>query len=129
VGIDGVQYFLFGLLDVFYALLAMEILAVGTSGTGVLAASFGVGGLVGAGIAVGLAGRQRLATPMVVALVVCGASLSAIAAAGGFPVAVALLALCGAARSVFDAPPGRCCNARCGTRCWRVSSAWARPFR
>lgn len=102
VGIDGIQYFLFGLLDVFYALLAIEILAVGSSGTGVLAASFGVGGLVGAGIAVGLAGRARLAIPMAAALVVCGATLGAIAVAGGFPAAVVLLVFCGAGRSVFD---------------------------
>ena len=46
LGVGGTQFFLIGLLDVFYALLAIEILQVGSGGAGVLSAGFGLGGLI-----------------------------------------------------------------------------------
>ena len=100
--VGGSQFFLIGLLDVFYALLAIEVLAVGSSGAGALAAGYGLGGLVGATVAVILAGRRRLSVAMLGGLLACGATLAAVGLAGSLGGAFLLLVACGAARSFFD---------------------------
>ena len=100
--ISGSQFLLIGLLDVFSALLAIQVLDIGSSGAGVFAAGFGVGGIVGASSAVMLARRGRLSATMVLALTACGTSLAFLGLANGMGVALVLLAACGAARSVFD---------------------------
>ncbi len=100
--VGGSQFFLIGLLDVFYALLAIDLLAVGSSGAGALAAGYGVGGLVGATVAVVLAGRRRLSVAMLGGLVASGATLAAVGFAGSLAGAFMLLVACGAARSFFD---------------------------
>jgi MFS family permease len=100
--ISGSQFLLIGLLDVFSALLAIEVLDIGNSGAGVFAAGFGVGGIVGASSAVMLARRGRLSAAMVLALMACGTSLAFLGLANGMGVALVMLAACGAARSVFD---------------------------
>jgi MFS family permease len=96
------QFFVLGALDVFYALLAIDVLAVGESGTGLLASAVGVGGLVGAASTAVLVGRRRLAPAILGGLVVMGAALAAVAGVSTFALAVVLLALCGAGRSFFD---------------------------
>jgi predicted MFS family arabinose efflux permease len=101
--LGGAQFVVVGLLDVFYAVLAISVLDVGGSGAGVLAAVVGLGGLVGAGLTVFLVGRQRLTPAMELGLFVCGLSLSAAGiGAVGFGGAAALLLLCGAGRAFFD---------------------------
>jgi MFS family permease len=100
--VGGSQFFLIGLLDIFYALLAIEILEVGSSGAGALAAGYGLGGLVGATVAVALAGRRRLSVAMVGGLLACGATVAMVGLAGSIAGALVLLALCGAARAFFD---------------------------
>ncbi len=100
--VGGSQFFLIGLLDVFYALLAIEILEVGRSGAGALAAGFGVGGLVGATVAVALASRRRLSPAMAGGLAASGGALAAVGLARGFAVTLLLIAVVGAARSFFD---------------------------
>ncbi len=100
--VGGSQFFLIGLLDVFYALLAIDVLAVGSSGAGTLAAGYGIGGLVGATVAVVLAGRRRLSVAMLGGLLACGVTLAVVGLAGSMASALMLLAACGAARSFFD---------------------------
>ena len=102
VAVGGSQFFLIGLLDVFFVLLAIEVLRVGSSGAGVLAAGYGVGGLIGGIGAIALIGRRRLSAAMVGGLVACGATLAAVGTAGDLAGAVLLLAACGAARTFFD---------------------------
>jgi Na+/melibiose symporter-like transporter len=102
LGVGGTQFFLIGLLDVFYALLAIEILDVGSSGAGVLAAGFGVGGLVGATIAVSLASRRRLSPAMACGLAASGVALATVGFAQELAVALLLIAAAGAARAFFD---------------------------
>ena len=102
LGVGGSQFFLIGLLDVFYALLAIEILEVGSSGAGILAAAFGVGGLVGATIAITLASRRRLSPAFAAGLAASGIALATVGFAGDLAVALALIAVVGAARAFFD---------------------------
>jgi MFS family permease len=100
--VGGAQYFLIGMLDVLYAVLAIELLGVGSSGVGLLSSTFGVGALVGAAGAVALAGRGRLSAAMSLSLSVCGLALALTGSAGRLGPVLALIFACGAARSVFD---------------------------
>jgi MFS family permease len=98
----GGQYFVVGLLDVFYAVLAVDVLGLGQGGAGLLAASVGIGGLIGAVATVVLVGRRRLATSIEVAVGVMAGALAAVALAETLGPIVVLLAAVGAARSFFD---------------------------
>jgi MFS family permease len=100
--VGGAQYVLIGLLDVLYAVLAIELLDVGGAGVGFLSSAFGVGGLVGAVGAVALAGRGRLSTAMVLSLAACGMVLALTGSAARLGSVLVLVFVCGAARSVFD---------------------------
>jgi len=98
----GAQFFVLGVLDIFYAVLAIDVLGVGEQGAGLLAASVGVGGLVGATATALLIGRSRLASPIQIAVGVMGGATAAVALVAAFGPVIALLALAGAARSFFD---------------------------
>ena len=80
--VGGSQFFLIGLLDVFYALLAIDVLAVGSSGAGALAAGYGSVAWSVRPLAVVLAGRRRLSAAMLGGLVASGATLAAVGFAG-----------------------------------------------
>jgi MFS family permease len=98
----GGQYFVLGLLDVFYAVLAVDVLGLGQGGAGVLAAAVGLGGLIGAVATAILVGRRRLATWIEVAVGVMAGALAAVALAEAIGPVLVLLAAVGAARSFFD---------------------------
>jgi MFS family permease len=100
--LGGAQFLMLGMLDIFFALLAIEILQVGASGAGPLSAAVGLGGLVGAAGTAVLVGRRRLAAPVEIALAMTGVALALVAWAPGFGAAMLLLAAVGAARSFFD---------------------------
>jgi MFS family permease len=100
--VGGAQYLLIGLLDVLYAVLAIELLGAGGSGVGLLSSSFGVGALVGAAGAVALAGHGRLSTAMSLSLAAAGLVLALTGTAGRLGPVLALIFACGALRSVFD---------------------------
>ena len=101
LAVGGAQFVMVGMLDVFFALLAIDVLGSGESGAGVLAAGFGLGLLLGAAGAVGLVGVRRLAPAVLVALLGSGASLAALALASSVPLAVMVLALSGATIGLF----------------------------
>ncbi len=91
-----------GLLTVLVVLAAIELLGMGEPGVGTLNAAMGLGGLLGAVLAIGLAGRERLGPAFAVALAGWGAP---IAVMGIIPVpAVAILGMAaiGAANAVLD---------------------------
>jgi MFS family permease len=90
-----------GMLDVFFALLAIDVLGMGESGAGILAAGFGFGLLVGAAAAVTLAAARRLAPAVFAALAGSGVALAGLALAGIPITAVVVLAACGASIGVF----------------------------
>jgi hypothetical protein len=88
-----------GAIDLLVVVLAVQILAIGPGAAGYLSAAFGAGGLLGAAVAVLLAGR-RLAVPLAAATLIGGLALGALALVSTVLVAVLLLALVGAARTV-----------------------------
>lgn len=98
----GAQFVAVGALDVLYVVLAISVLDLGGSGAGYLNAAFGAGGVLGIAATAALVGRSRLTPPLVLALAVWSAALAAI---GLWPAVLGtfvLLAVGGAARSLFD---------------------------
>ncbi len=100
--LGGSQHVVVGMLDVFYVLLAIDVLGEGEAAAGVLAGAVGFGALVGAGTTAVLVGRRLLTGPIELALFVAGVTLAAVSLATGIGVAILLLVLVGAARSFFD---------------------------
>ena len=98
----GAQSVLLGMLDVFFAVLAIDVLSRGEEAAGILSAAVGAGGLVGAGATVVLVGRRRLAGPIELAAGVTGGAIAAIAVVAAYGPVLALLLLAGAGRSFLD---------------------------
>jgi MFS family permease len=98
----GIQFLILGVLDVFFVVLAIDVLSLGEGGTGVLNAAVGVGGLVGAGATAVLIGRSRLSLPIEIAVGSMALMVAALALEGGVGTAIGLLAAAGAARSFLD---------------------------
>jgi hypothetical protein len=102
LGMLGAEYAALGALDVLEVVLAASVLGLGASGAGYLGAMFGAGAIAGAGAAVALVGRHRLALPLLLSAALWGAAFSLIGAWPAVGVAFCLLALAGATRSVLD---------------------------
>lgn len=100
--LSGAQYFVLGVLDVFYAALAVEVLHMGEDAAGLLASAAGVGGLLGAAATVLLVGRRRMTPAVEGGLVVMGLGLAAIPVWPRFASTFALIVVAGAGRSFFD---------------------------
>ena len=101
VGLFAAQGFVRGCLNVLIVVTAFELFDAGAAAVGYMTAALGVGGLVGAVATFTLAGR-RLAAPFGVALVFWGLPIALVAPWPYVAVAVALLAVVGAANSVED---------------------------
>jgi hypothetical protein len=91
----GWSMFLLGALDIFYAVLAFDLLDVGDSGVGFLGAFTGIGAMVGSVAAIALVGRERLGLPVIASGVLFGGAVAAIGAFPGPVAAVVLLAAAG----------------------------------
>lgn len=100
--LGGSQFILVGLLDVFYVVLAIDVMGSGEQTAGLLASSVGLGGLIGAAATALLVGRRTLAAPIHLALGFAGGAVVAIAFTSTFGAIVLMLAIAGAARSFFD---------------------------
>jgi MFS family permease len=100
--LGGSQFVLVGLLDVFYVVLALDVLGAGEQTAGWLASSVGLGGLLGAAATAALVGRRSMASPIQLALGVTGGAIAALAFTSAFGVMLLLLVVAGAARSFFD---------------------------
>jgi len=100
--LGGAQYFVIGVLDVFYAALAVEVLHMGEGVAGLLASAAGLGGLLGAAATALLVGRRRMTPAIEGGLVVMGLGLAAIPVWPRFAVTFALIAVAGAGRTFFD---------------------------
>ncbi len=91
VGCFVAQLLVRGLLTVLLVSVSFELVDLGSSGVGWLAATIGVGGIVGGTCAVVLTARRRLAGPFALALVLWGMPIAIL---GVFPnIAVVLAAL------------------------------------
>jgi MFS family permease len=89
-----------GALDVLLVATAIDLLGAGASWAGFLTAAFGLGGIVGALLAVSLAGRRRLTPPLAGGAVLLGGPIVAMGALPSMATAPWLVGLCGAGRSV-----------------------------
>lgn len=102
VGLFAAQTLVAGVLNVMIVVVALDLLDLGGSGVGFLTSADGVGGLVGAVVALTLVGRRRLASSFAVGLVLWGAPIALIAAWPTPLGALLLLGVVGAANTVAD---------------------------
>jgi hypothetical protein len=102
VGLLGLEFVIWGALDLLFVVLALDLLSVGSGWVGYFNAVFSAGGVAGAAVSVVLVGRRHMAPPILAALVVWGLSFAAIAGSATLVVAVVMLVAGGAARALFD---------------------------
>jgi MFS family permease len=98
----GAAAVLWGALDVFIVVLALDVLALGESGVGFLNAALGAGGLLGAALSVSLVGRRGLAGPLGLGVLLWSVPLAALGLLSSVPAATTMLALAGIGRVVMD---------------------------
>ena len=91
-----------GALDVLIVVLAIDLLAIGESGVGVLSSAVGAGGLIGAAAGFVFVGRRRLGLPFALGLVVWGIPMVVVGVLPHVVVAISLLVVAGAGRSLAD---------------------------
>ncbi len=102
VGALALAWVLWGAIDVFAVMLAIDLLGLGEQGAGFLSSAVGAGGLLGSLAAVLLVGRGRLVPPLLLGLVLWGAPLAVLGVVPQPLLAFALIGLAGAGRSVLD---------------------------
>ena len=93
---------IFGGLEVLMVLIAIDLLGMGDSGAGYLAAALGIGIIVGSAATVSLVGRRRLARWLGVAAVMVGLPVAMIGLAPTPTTTIVLLALVGIGLAVLD---------------------------
>jgi MFS family permease len=102
IGCFVAQLFVRGVLGVLLVAVSFDLLDLGSSGVGWLGAAMGVGGLVGAVLAVTLTGRRRLGRPFALGLVLWGLPIAVIGLTASPVAAFAALAVVGIGNSVLD---------------------------
>ncbi len=102
VGLLGSQYVALGMLDVLYVVLALGTLGMGQGGAGYLNAAFGAGGALGIAVTASLVGRARLMPAIVTSLAIWLVAFCVMTVWSQTAGALLLLAVAGAARSLFD---------------------------
>jgi len=96
------QTAVFGAVQVFIVVAAIELLDLGAGGVGYLNAAIGVGAFIGAVAALSLAGASRLSPAFLAGVVLIGLPLIAIGVWQELVVAVIVLALMGIGSSLVD---------------------------
>jgi predicted MFS family arabinose efflux permease len=91
-----------GALTTYLAIISIELLGMGDAGVGILGAAIGVGGLVGAFVALALGARRGLAPMHVTALVLWGAPIAVIGLVPVPPVALVALGIVGIGNALLD---------------------------
>lgn len=102
VGLYGAQTLVAGALNVLIVVTSLQLLDLGQAGVGFLTAAVGIGGLIGAVVALALVGRQRLATDFGLGLVLWGLPIALIGIFPEPPIALFLLGLVGIGVTVVD---------------------------
>ena len=101
VGLLGSQYVVIGALDVLFVVLALDVLGAGDPWVGYLNMAYGAGGVVLGALAALLVGR-RLGPVIVATALLLGVALALSAFTTERAVVVALLAVVGGSRALFD---------------------------
>jgi Cyclic nucleotide-binding domain len=102
IGLVVAQRLVRGMLSVLVVALAIDGLALGDAGVGLLNAALGLGSLIGALLAATLVRRSGLAVPLAAALALWGAGLVAGGSIAQTTIVAAGLAMAGLGRSVVD---------------------------
>jgi hypothetical protein len=87
--------FLVGSMDIFYAVLALDLMGLDESAVGFVGALGGVGAITGSAAALLLVGRERLGVALVVSAVLFGTAIAAIGVAPGSIGAAGLIVIAG----------------------------------
>jgi MFS family permease len=101
VGLFSAQTLVGGILNVLLVVVALEVLAIGEAGVGYLNSAVGVGGLLGALVALGLASR-RLAPGFALGLLLWGLPIALVGIWPSLWLALLLLGLVGVGNTLVD---------------------------
>ncbi|MHB8469072.1 MAG: MFS transporter [Gaiellaceae bacterium] len=102
VGLTGAQALIAGALEVLLVIIAIRLLHAGNAGVGWLNTGLGVGGLLGAFVGVGLAGRKRLADDFRLGLALFGLALALAAAGTNLAFVLVVFGAIGVGNTIFD---------------------------
>jgi MFS family permease len=97
-----VQAFIGGAFNVFVVVVALDLLDLGNSGVGLLNAGFGVGGFLGAAVALALLARRRLAADFLLGMFLWGVPLMLIGVWPNLGAALVLLGLVGIGETLVE---------------------------
>jgi hypothetical protein len=102
VALLGAQWVVIGALDILFVVLAVDVLDRGEGWVGVLNMAYGVGGVLAGVAGMALVGRRRLVMPILCGVVLIGAALALSALSTTAAATVALLAVVGSGRALFN---------------------------
>lgn len=102
LGLYSAQTLVCGILNVLVVVTALELLHTGRAGVGYLTSALGVGGLIGAGIAVLLVQNRRLSLYFAIGLWLWGLPIALVAAWPHLWAAIVLLAAVGVGNTLVD---------------------------
>jgi len=102
IGLIGAQCLVAGAMGVLVVVLAIDVLSMGNGGVGFLESASGIGSLVGAGVALALVSRGRLAADFGLGIVLWGAPLVLLGIVPSTVVALAAMATAGVGNTLVD---------------------------
>jgi MFS family permease len=102
VGLYSAQTLVAGALNVLVVVAALELLDLGRAGPGLLNSAVGIGGLIGAGVALGLVGLRGLGTAFAFGLLLWGIPLILFGAWPETAAALVFLGLLGVGNTLVD---------------------------
>src|SRR5918995_1712662 len=102
VALLGAQWVVIGALDILFVVLALDVLDRGEGWVGVLNMAYGLGGVLAGLAGMALVGRRRLVRPILGGVVLIGAALALSALSTTAAATIALLAVVGSGRALFN---------------------------
>jgi MFS family permease len=102
VALYSAQTLVFGALGVLIVVASAQLLDLGKSGVGLLNAALGVGGIVGAAVALSLVGARRPGTTVAAGLILWGLPIALVAATSNGIAALILLSVVGLGNTLLD---------------------------
>lgn len=102
-GLIGIQLMVDGMLGVLIVSVAIDQLGIGEAGVGYLSSAVGVGGLVGALVAVSLTGSRGLGVVLAIGLAAWGIPIALVGLAPLVAVALVAMVVVGIANTIVDA--------------------------